>query len=413
MIAVELENGMTKKIWSRFSDCEHDFMIFVAKCHFHTIEACVAVNRYEAIDELELFVLRAIELLADPDVEKIDSLLHIGRKTIKQVTTKLCKDRLLSENPKGSLEITPSGQNTLETGEMIKLKNERCIFHFIDGSNEFLRIKDPENKFLIDLKSYQTGTDWSFNIACLKKCIKQTDQWKKQRQFPVEIQELIKPQTGNEINENCLIVDKAQYVNFAVLVNFDNGQPFELTAFPLSDKGHLLSQENLFFLKGRESITNVFPAVTKLPNRKQTNQSLSNLFDQFMLGDVEPDNIKIENTHIIIKPAGCIDINWSRFYWQNLQQCLFCSTISENAAYLRKVIIESQNGEFDTLNLLFKINSLVENELKDIGTYKTWLKDNNLAEIPTGKLASLAWELNNYSMAYTLAQLEDMTDADI
>ena len=345
-------------------------------------------------------------------------LLYHGRKTIKQVIVKLCKDRLLSETQEGILEITSSGKDASETGEMMKLKTQRCLFHFIDGSNEFLRIKDPENKFLMDLKPYQTGMDWSFDIACLEKRIAETNEWKKQRQFPTEIQELIKPQPSDETTEdsnieNTLIVDKAQSANCAILVKFDNGQPFELAAYPLSDKGYLLTQDGLFFLKGRESIIKAFPNLVELPDKKQVTESLSMLVKEFTLDTINKKTLKIENTHIIIKPVESIDINWSRFYWQNLQQSLFCCTNSKNATYLRKVVIESQDGEFDLLNLLFEINNLPENNPKDLSTYRTWLQNNNLSDESIRKLASLAWELENYNLAYTLAELEDMTDANI
>lgn len=413
MIAIELENDKTQKIWSSFSGCRNDFTICLSKLYFHTIEACVNVNRYESIDELELFVLEAVTLLEEPDTENINSLLHIGRKTIKPVIKKLRKSGLLSQNSNEMLKLTTAGKNTLKTGEMITLKTERCVFNFLDGSNEFLKINDPKNKFLTDLKPYETGTKWNFDIKHLEKCIKQTDQWKKQRQFPTEIQELIKPDKKTLSDINLIVVDKARYINCAILITFEDDKPLELSAFSLSKNGRSISQEAVFTVKGESQIHEIFPDVKKISNKKQTKASLSTLFEQFDLNTVKQENIQIQDSHITITPSDIIDTNWSKFYWQNLQQNLYCNTVSEKTSHLRKVNIQSQNGELKTVDLLFKINALPENFLTDIATYKNWLKENDLEYIEIQELSCLAWQLGKYSLSYNLSQLEDMIDADV
>jgi hypothetical protein len=419
MIALELDNHTATAIGSRLSENEDAFLLFFTQLHFHTIEACVSVNRHEPINELELFILEAVELLAEPEIETINGLLHIGRKTIKQVVEKLSKDRLLLETTAGLLKITDTGKDSLQTGELIKSKEERCLFHFLNDNHEFLRINDPRNRFLADLKPHQTDSDWVFDTAYLDSCITQPDEWKKQRQFPIEIQNVINPFSNESPEtvspEQALIVDKAQFANCAVLVKFDEGQPFELSAYPLSSQGHLLSQDMLFSLKGRDSITQVFPDILEPPDQEQISQNLSTLFEELALGEINPKSVKAEPTHISIETDERIDFNWIKFYWKNLKHTIFCDSTSEKAMYLRQITIENKHGLFDAVNLLFHINKSFRSDsiLNNISAYRTWLKDNHLSEKPIRELASMAWQLDNYSLAYTLAELEDMADANV
>jgi len=420
MTAIELDNKALRKIWSGLSAGDCDFMIFLTQCHFHAVEACVLVNGPEAINELELFVLQAIHLLPEPNIDNINCLLHIGRRLLGQITGRLCKGPLLSKTKDGLFKITRSGKTVLETGKVMKLKEERQVFYFIDGSSEYVKINDPDNKFLTDLKFHEIDINWSFDVSFLENCIAQTQEWKSQRQFPNYVQKLVKPQAKKKSQEfdleSTLIIDKAQWANLAFLVKFDEEKPVELQGYPLSAKGHLLSQAPLFSLNNHKAIITIFPEIKSLLGKKRDMQSLSIISEGFILRDINPNNINAKATHLTLHPDKSIGIDWKKFYWQNLQKKVFSCAVSRNATCMQKVIIENKNSDdLESMNVLFEINKLyrIGNNLNDIDAYKSWLQENNLPEESIYKLSSLAWEFEDYNLAYSLAELEDMTDAGL
>lgn len=421
MIPFEPTIEAKEKIWAKLSRCDGEFVIFLTRCHVHAVEACVAVRRQEHMDEFEYFVLKAIYILDYADIGKINGLLHIGRQIIQQITAKLSKGNLLSARTDGSFKVTALGKTVLDTGEMIRLEKKRHIFHFIDGNNEFVRISNPGSKFLVDLRPHETAADWNFNIESLQKCIDETDDWKQQRQFPTDIHELIRSGLENMASEesgseNAIVIDKAQLINCAILVKFSNNKPFELLAYPISPTGHLLAMDNLFSLTDERAILKVFPYINEIPDNKQSLAAFISLGQKYMLSNFENIIITSQRVHTTIESNNDDDINWTRFYWQNMQGNIFCDIASASTIRMNKLHVESKSNNQRAINLLFEIykSYLSENNLKDISTYKAWLSEKaHLTDEPIRKLASLAWEFGNYRLAYNLAELEDITDATV
>lgn len=421
MIPFEPTIEAKEKVWARLSRCDGEFVIFLTRCRVHTIEACVAVKRHEHMDTFEYFVLKAIQLLDCADIETINSLLHIGRQILQQITAKLGKGKLLSARTNGSFKLTALGKKVLDTGEMIRLEKKRHIFHFIDGNNEFVRISNSGNKFLIDLAPHETAADWNFGIESLQKCIDETDDWKRRRQFPTYIHELITPGSENEVTEesgeeNTIVIDKAQLINCAILVKFSDDKPCELLAYPISPTGHLLAMENLFSLTDEGAILKAFPYVNEMPNNARLRAAFVSLGQKYMLGNCENITLSGQRTRVTIESNNDDDINWARFYWRNMQGTIFCDIASASTIRMNKLHVENKSNNQRTINLLFEIHKsyLSENNLKDIFAYKVWLsKKSHLTDEPIRKLACLAWEFGNYRLAYNLAQLEDIADATV
>lgn len=420
MIPLEPTNEAKEKIWARLSQKECDFIIFLTRCYIHAIEACVSVSRRESIDELEYFVLKSIDILGCADIERVNSLLHIGRQIIRQIIVKLNKDKLLSTTTDIFFEVTALGRKVLEEGVMIKLEKIRQIFHFIDGGNEFLRIKE-HSRFLTDLGPHETAAGWNFNLESLQKCLNETDNWKKQRQFSTDIHELIMPCVENAAvediaKENAVIIDKAQSVNCAILVKFNNNEPFELFAYPISFKGHLLATDHLFSLKGKGTILKVFPQINEMADDERAYASFQLLGQKHMLSSIDNVVVRNQKTHTIIEVSNDDDISWTRFYWLNMQGKVFVDIVSKAMTKMNKLLIESKSNNQQTINHLFELNKsyLSEDSLKDMSTYKAWLSENKyLTDEPIWNLASLAWGLGNYRLAYNIAELEDMIDAEV
>lgn len=421
LIPFEPTTEAKEKIWAKLSQSDCDFIIILTRCYLHTVEACIAVSVQEQMNEFEFFVLKAINILGSADIENINGMLHIGRQLIQQITIKLCNSKLLSEGTDGNFEMTPLGKTVLDTGQMLKMERKRYIFHFIDGSNEFVRINNSTKKYLIELNPNETPENWSFDIETLQKCINETNDWKQQRQFLTDIKELIRPELKNTTTEegdaeSSIIIDKAQLINCAILIKFNNNKPSELLAYPISPKGYLLSMDNLFSLSDEESILKVFPTLDEVPNNEQARAGFIILGQKHMLSNIENFAIESHKTYTTITIKDDDDIQWARFYWQNIQGNIFCQISSENVIRMNKFHIESEGNLQRAICLLFELNKsyLSENMLSDISTYKTWLsKKSFLTDEPIRQLASLAWDFSYFKLAYNLAELEDITDATI
>lgn len=419
MRPLEVTYEAKQRIWTKLSQSECDFVIFLTTCRLHTVEACVAVSLRETIDEFEYFVLKAVDILVCADVESVNSLLHIGRQIILQIVAKMEKDNLLSITDDGVFGITDMGKESLKSGVLIKLQRKRQIFHFIDQSNEFVKINNRSSGFLVDLEPNDTASDWNFDIKSLQSCIDRADDWKKQHLFSLDVQELIMPCRrdsgyGELVRQETLIIDKAQSVNCAMLVKFKKNKPFELFAYPISRKGYLLDKDCLFSLMGEDVILETFPYVTGTPEEKQLNAAFKLLGERYSLDEIVDISIKSCRNHTVIKASNDTDINWVKFYWQHAQGNIFYDTTSSAMTRMNKLMIESNNQQ--AVNLLYEINEshLSGNHLKDMSTYKGWLSDKeHLPEVPIRNLASLAWNLGNYRLAYSLAEVEDMVDAKI
>ena len=135
-----------------------------------------------------------------------------------------------------------------------------------------------------------------------------------------------------------------------------------------------------------------------------------------MLSKIDKIVVRSQKTHTIIEVSNDDDISWTRFYWLNMQSKVFVDIVSKTMTKMNKLLIESKSNNQQTINHLFELNKsyLSKDSLKDMSTYKAWLSEKKyLTDEPIWTLASLAWDLGNYRLAYNIAELEDMIDAEI
>lgn len=404
-----------EKIWSQLSQCDGEFVIFLGRFHIHTIEAPVAVKKQERMDEIEYFILRAINILDSADIEKINNVLHIGRQILRQIITKLIKNNLIQAHTDGTFDVTFLGKKVLDTGEMILLKNDRRIFHFIDANKEFIPMENAANKFLVNLACHETEVDWNFDIECLRDCIDANEHWKRRRKFPMDVHEIITSDYGTGV-ENTLVIDKAQVINCAILVKFRSDNPLELHAYPISPTGHLLAMDAMFSFTDEEAISSVFGFVNELPDDRQLYPAFVSLGQKYMLNGIEKIPVSGRKTNAIIEVKEDDNLSWARFYWDNMLGKIFCDTVSKGVVRMARLHFNNKSSSLQTVCCLFEIyqSYLSEDNLRDISSYNTWLSEKpHFAGVSLRKLAGLAWELDNYRLAYKLAQLEDMADAPV
>ena len=432
-------------IWRQFAQSGNDLMICIAECHFHTIEACVAIKKSQKIDDLELFLIKAIDISKDTTAEGLNNLLHIGSQIVRQIAVAPIANGLIHENANGSFHITKLGFDALQSGEMTILQQRRCHFHFISGSNEFVRINDPRKKYLRDLAPKETGADWNFDVETLKKCINESDQWKRERGFPTDVVELVTSQdtdsqsrsaadASNDVDENnllaqnlvrkaqTLIVDKAQGAGCAIVIKFQNDNPSELKAYPFSSKSFLQSGEDnvLFSLSGTESILKVLPGIDLVPSKEQLDIAWRALGEDYKLQNISLATFEVGKTSMVVTLDGELISEWLEFCWQVVKEEVFCCIDLQKMTRLNKVSLEpadkEANKQLDTMKLLYEIRQTeqIKNVLCDISGFRQWLSAIDLPIEPDiYELASLAWRLGEFGLAYRLAELEDMADAEL
>ena len=431
-------------LWRELAQGCTDMMVCLAECHFHTVEACVAIKKHQKIDELELFLLQAINTAKHTTAEGLNNVLHIGSQIIRQIAIVLVGNGLLQENTDGSLEITKRGFEALQSREMVTEQQRRCHFHFVSGSNEFLRIRDPQKRYLHDLATKEIGADWSFNIETLRRCISESDQWKGKRGFPVDVIRLI---TGHDVDtrqkakdtdgnveenllsackptqkEDTLIVDKAQGADCAIVIKFQGDKPTELKAYPFLSKGFLHSGEQnvLFSLSSTDSILKVFPGIEVMPSRQQLDLAWQVLGQDYNLKNISRASVKTDKTSMTLALDGELISGWLEFCWQVTQGEVFCYIDLEDMTYLNKVGLEAvdkeANEQLQALKLLHQLKTAeqLENLLSDILIYRQLLSAGGFSIEPNiFELASLAWILGEFGLAYRLAELKDMADAEL
>jgi hypothetical protein len=432
-------------LWRELAQDSSNVTVCLARFHFHTVEACVAIKKHQKMDELEFFLLRAANRLTQPTTEGLNNLLHIGNQVIRQIVLVLVGNQLLQENTDGSYQITKHGFDALRSKEMIIHQHKRCHFHFVSGSNEFLRIKDLRGMYLRDLAPKETGSGWIFNVETLRRCISESDQWKRERGFPVDVVSLITGQdidsqqtakyANNKIEENSLsannnpaqkrdtlIVDKAQGIDCAVVIRFQEDRPTELKAYPFLSKGFLHSgdQNVLFSLNSTDSILKVFPDIDALPTRQQLDVAWQALGQDYGIENTSRISVKTDKTSMAVAVDRKLISEWLEFCWQVTKGGIFSCIELENMTRLYNVSLEATSKaaeeQLQTLKLLHQLKNAdqLENILCNISIYRQWLAAGEFSIDPDiSELSSLAWTLEEFRLAYRLAELKDMSDAEL
>ena len=409
------------KLWRRFSREKNDVVIYLLRCYVHTVEACVAVSRQEVVDEVELFVLKAIDLLQGSDLDGINGLLHIGRQIIYQIAAKMIRDETLSQDAHGVYTVTAAGYDAIQKGKITKLEQRRMLFHFIDNSMEFVKFSDAGLKRLIDINADETPSEWRFEIDYLKGCINRPLEWKQRRQFPMEIQDIVEPDASGESSpeadsDNSLVVDKAQALDCAIKVEYQNDRPVELSIYAASLKGFIGTTEPVLSLTDEQTIISVFPFINELPSTDQSKSALLALAEDYDLENEDSISVSSQPTCTLWHVKGDISNNWKRFYWKLVQGDVFCDISTRTAQKLNMLRIKSSTTTEQKIRLLYDINQQQKASAWPKEPFRPHFNSLTGVQIDPkvlSKLASMAWDIEKYQLAYNLSEIEDMADADL
>lgn len=446
MRPIALPSEAKKHLWRQLAGPDNKIVLYLAECYFHAVEAYVAVERTEQMGELEFFVLKAARLFTQPDLHDLNSVLHVGTQVLRQIVNQFVRDGLLSEESDGRFRMTPQGRVAAESGRVVKLERTRVLFHFTYDSNEYVRVRDATVRKLRDMRRHETPGDWHFEASSIAQCIGQSEEWKRIRGFPSGIVRLLTAEDDKSANEQLsleadgnrqvdlgrgqdtesteqfLIVNKAQVAHCAMAVTFSGSVPTGLKAYilPVSEQ-HTRGHDGLLFsLEGPESVLQAFPAVAASPSRQQINDAWQSLGELHGLQGMDRAVARLEEGRMAIGVTNKQVLGWLALCWNTTKGEVFCDMTLAEANRLCGIALHGKNPtssrRLQEMQLLFKLAGADDSEFipRDAANRGQWLSERDfLVDLDIYALASLAWELGEFKLAYRVAELEDMADARV
>jgi hypothetical protein len=166
--------------------------------HFllHRVEALVEVTRRAEVDPLSRLVVRSLSSAPGPSVPDLDARLHLGPQVLGQVLRQLQAQGLAEPDAAGGWAPTDLARQVVEHGGYTRTGHERRVFHFLDRRDPaalppLLPLRSPVDTPVAPPEG------WSFDPAWLDVCLRQPDEWKRERGFPVEARRVLGPEAVN------------------------------------------------------------------------------------------------------------------------------------------------------------------------------------------------------------------------
>jgi len=442
MRSLQIDVGTQRELWRQLAQGSGNKVICLAECYFHTVEAPVEVRVVEQLDEFEAFLLRAVTFLQHASVQQVDGLMHVGRHTIRQATIPLVENGLLAEDVGQSLQITAKGTAAIESGLTSRTDCRRTLFHFIHPTNQYIRIHDVRRVTLHDLKRHETPADWHWDATILKQCISSTAEWKREREFPIDVLRLItqedldaNQQLCNNVDnsgtddsnrptelhllEKYAILDTAQAGQCVMVIGFDGVRPMELHAYLLAQigSGRRTTPKAMFSTRGSDTIKQILPGLTELQVPERLREAWLAAAAYHGLEGPDRATIHMDEIRIVIGLDDSLTMEWLSFCWQVIKGEHFVCIDLPAMNCLCMLVIEATDqvskSRLDALGLLHQLVTVyaVQRSFTSTPMLDAALSESgHSGQVDMRDLSSLAWQLGEYRLAYNLAELEDMMD---
>jgi hypothetical protein len=213
-------------------------LFWIARLHLARIEALVRLNRRQPLDAFTALVLRALMLGEAPPLEQIDERLRLGRQLLCRVLDGLQRDGL-ARSERGRWTATPLAEEALRRGYSSRTVPERRSFFFvIDAAGP--RFISLDGGLVMP---QPLAPDADVDLTVLKECLAKPDEWKRRRNFPVEVEGLA--ESGEEW-ERVAVLDGCSLLAAIILVGA--GAEERLLGFAVQPEGWRLEPEPAFSL---------------------------------------------------------------------------------------------------------------------------------------------------------------------
>lgn len=179
----------------------------------HHVEASVRVLQAEVLEPISAAVLRALRVFGPATSSGLDRPLGLGTSFVQRLLAGLAADSLADQVSPDTWRITPKGEETVQSGFGVRTVDQRRVFHFLHAhcqqAGNFLPLAQCHG-----VPCPMSGT-WTFSASLLRECIEQSSEWKRQHQFPEDVQALLAFGEGNPENQHWhhVILDSAERIS--------------------------------------------------------------------------------------------------------------------------------------------------------------------------------------------------------
>lgn len=197
--------------------------LWVGHLLLHRIEALSRRTQLTQPDPFHLLMLKALALAPPPTLAALAERLHLDRQVIGQVLRTLTTEGLVEGETAPAL--TALGREALARGEYPQPIHERRVFYFVDGERA-----DGAPSFLSLTNAapvpWPATADWRFDVTLLAAGIAQSEEWKRQHGFPLDVEQVFDvqsdaPAAGQPEAWRRVILDRPERLAIA-LVRSDN-----------------------------------------------------------------------------------------------------------------------------------------------------------------------------------------------
>ncbi len=188
----------------------------------HRLEARVEVICSATLDRLALALLRQLchQSSPKPDLET----LAVDRAWLHRFLHELAVLGLVQECVRNAAEGVPyepteAGRAAAETGQIAHRCRRRRTFCFVDRSEEqqpphYLPLTSPGRK-AGEAGWVPAPAGWQLPVSCLEECVRQSPEWKRRHQFPIDVLAVLPP--GGPDDWQGVLVDFPESVLLALI----------------------------------------------------------------------------------------------------------------------------------------------------------------------------------------------------
>ncbi len=235
--------------------------LWVGHLLLHHVEALARTSRPTRTDPLTGLLLRAVA--GGETVANLEKQLCLERPFVSQLLHQLQADGLVTTSVNGHWDLSPLGRQALEQGVYARPGRERRAFHFLENeagrAPQFLRLARPSGR------PWPADENWTFDISLLRECVGQPAAWKRQHDFPEDVEGF--PDTQDLPRGvpawQAVAVDRPEYLP-AVLVLAPGEQGERLCGFAVEPETWALNARETVF-QVPEGWPEVFPDLASAP----------------------------------------------------------------------------------------------------------------------------------------------------
>jgi hypothetical protein len=301
--------------WWRELASRQPQQLWVSRLLLHRVESLVRVTHARSLDLWQRALLRLVHARVPhgPSPESYLADLQLDRQVLSQLIHELTTAGLIHMNGAGTWDLTTAGRHALETGSLALSTEERRTFYFVDNRSlnrppHFLPLRRVPHS-LVSAPAPDVAA-WSFDLACLEACIRQTPEWKAHHHFPTDAETLLapRPEEPPATNWRRVVLDSPEQLALVFLrLAASAGEP-TLLGFAVRPEGWEREPEPVLALA--EGWEEVLPDLAEEPSPEAWREAWQAWSSPRSLPTAEVDACRLERAGhrlLVHAPARLLD----------------------------------------------------------------------------------------------------------